>query len=222
MEKVAQLLNSLQQNVAAHCSLLFKAARHGSYRKMTDFLALAARNSVIFAFAFCVLLFAALGFTFWISKFTGSLASAFFITSGFFAIGIAVTFALRKPLTDNIRESVTRNLDAGYRNYGDMLEQDVSARDQLRLSEEKLRHEFEELKSLLRLSPAAADAGEPRPDPQPSRSGLAPAAEFLLNNVVLVGAGPLKRLVVPFAVRLLFGSKSGILRKLREKAAKIL
>lgn len=199
MENTGKLLNSLYNDATGHATLLGRYVRVSAYRKMTDLLAMLVRSSVIFAFLLFAALFATAGAAIWIGETTGSMKTGFFIVAAAWLLSAGIIALSWR--SGSARNLILRRSDAPVKDYNALRAEEQRLQVSVRESEQRIKDEFAQLRGLL--APAAPDGSATGKSPLAS-----PAVDFILRNVVLRGAGPVKRFVVPVIANAVLNSRA--------------
>jgi hypothetical protein len=236
MEKEGNLIGDLYASITNYASVLVKTGKQTYYRKTTDLLAATASGSVVFLFAACVTVFAGLGLAFWLGEVMGSLRLGMFATAGIFLLLLVIFhFALRPLIEPRLKNTILRRLTGEMDDYSLLRQSEAALQSELKLAEMQLKQNIEELKAIT----AQLGGGAPGDSSGNGSSDLktegitgrlvGPALKFIVENYLLRGAGPVKRIVLPVVVKAVANSelfrnrnRNGFLEKLRMRLSKFI
>jgi hypothetical protein len=230
MEKAAGLLQSLYDSGSGHISLLVKTGRKTYYRKTTELAAAMVGSSVIILLGGCCLVFLGVAFAFWLSELTGSLKLAFLLTAVFYAALLGIYMILHRPIQSSVRNFILRRIsDERITDFDALANEEKLLKQEVQISEERLKQDFGALKAEIRRSygppgaePVAEESAEGK-ESLFSRQTVGTAVDFLLRNVVLRRAGPIKRLVLPIVTNALMQpGKNKLLQKIGARLSRFL
>jgi hypothetical protein len=203
LEKAGSL-KSLYDSSTVYAGLLLKTGKHKYYRISTDLLAATLRATVILLLSAACLLFLSLGAAFWLSELTGSLKLSFFIMGGIYLLLIACVFlAAQSRLGTKLKDRILKQVAEYPGDYAQLREKETALEKELAAGEIKLRSDYnavkEEFSGMTGSAGEGADSVQDAAKVKSSLPGklIGQAAEFLIGNFLLKGAGPVKRLVVP-------------------------